>query len=155
MDNLPLPKAIENFIAATNAHDANALTALFADGATGRDDGKKYSGEDVFREWILGHLINPQIVITPTSFADDRLVPPETVTSPAGPCPSRSSSASETTRSPTSRSTPSDPSPAGTGSGGARWVPPLHLWRRLGSRMRAIIDAAWRRLRRRVMATPN
>ncbi|MGA5304647.1 nuclear transport factor 2 family protein [Nucisporomicrobium flavum] len=85
MDNLPLPKAIENFIAATNAHDANALTALFADGATVRDDGKTYAGEAEIREWIQGHLINPQIVITPTSFADDRLVASGDGDFPGGP----------------------------------------------------------------------
>ncbi|WP_030453398.1 nuclear transport factor 2 family protein [Herbidospora cretacea] len=74
MNEIILPKAVENFIAATNAHDANALNTVFGDGATVRDDGTTYTGGAEIREWIQGHLINPKIVITPTSFAGDRLV---------------------------------------------------------------------------------
>ena len=60
MDDITLPKAVENFIAATNAHDANALAAVFGDGATVRDDGKTWAGEAEIREWIQGHLITPR-----------------------------------------------------------------------------------------------
>jgi NAD(P)-dependent dehydrogenase (short-subunit alcohol dehydrogenase family) len=84
-DYLTLPRAVENFIAATNAHDANALTAVFDGGATVRDDGKTYTGEAEIREWIQGHLIDPKIVITPTSFAGDRLVASGDGEFPGGP----------------------------------------------------------------------
>jgi hypothetical protein len=33
MDDIALPKAVEDFVAATNAHDADALAAVFGDGA--------------------------------------------------------------------------------------------------------------------------
>lgn len=85
MNDITLPKAVENFIAATNAHDANALSAVFADGATVRDDGKTYAGETEIREWVQGHLIDPKIVITPTSFAGDRLVASGDGEFPGGP----------------------------------------------------------------------
>ena len=85
MDHMTLPKAVENFIAATNAHDPNALAAVFSDGATVRDDGKTHTGEAEIREWIQGHLIDPKIVITPTSFADDRLVAAGDGDFPGGP----------------------------------------------------------------------
>ena len=85
MDHITLPKAVENFIAATNAHDANALVAVFRDEATVRDDGTAYVGEAEIREWIQAHLINPRIVLTPTSFADDRLVASGDGDFPGGP----------------------------------------------------------------------
>ena len=85
MDHTTLPEAVEKFIAATNAHDANALAAVFGDGATVRDDGTTYAGETEIREWIQVHLVNPRIVITPTSFAGDRLVASGDGGFPGGP----------------------------------------------------------------------
>lgn len=85
MNDIALPKAVENFIAATNAHDANALAAVFDDAATVRDDGKTWAGEAEIREWIQGHLIDPKIVLTPTSFADDRMVASGDGDFPGGP----------------------------------------------------------------------
>ncbi|MGW3892118.1 nuclear transport factor 2 family protein [Micromonospora chokoriensis] len=85
MNDITLPNAVENFIAATNAHDANALAAVFGDGATVSDDGKTWAGEAEIREWIQGHLITPKIVLTPTSFAGDRLVASGDGDFPGGP----------------------------------------------------------------------
>jgi hypothetical protein len=85
MDFITLPTAVENFISATNAHDPNALAAVFSDGATVRDDGTTYTGGPAIREWIQVHLINPKIVITPTSFAGDRLVASGDGEFPGGP----------------------------------------------------------------------
>jgi ketosteroid isomerase-like protein len=85
MDHITLPTAVENFVAATNTHDANALAAVFSDGATVRDDGKAYTGAAEIRAWIQGHLIDPRIVITPTSFAGDRLVASGDGDFPGGP----------------------------------------------------------------------
>lgn len=85
MDHINLPRAVENFIAATSAHDANALVAVFSDEATVRDDGKTYVGSAEIREWVQGHLITPKIVITPTSFAGDRLVASGDGDFPGGP----------------------------------------------------------------------
>ncbi|MEO3773101.1 nuclear transport factor 2 family protein [Micromonospora sp. B9E7] len=85
MNDITLPKAVDHFIAATNAHDANALAAVFGDGATVSDDGKTWAGEAEIREWIQGHLIDPKVVLTPTSFADDRLVASGDGDFPGGP----------------------------------------------------------------------
>jgi ketosteroid isomerase-like protein len=85
MNDITLPAAVENFIAATNAHDATALAAVFGDGATVRDDGKTWAGETEIREWIQGHLIDPRIVLTPVSFAGDRLVASGDGDFPGGP----------------------------------------------------------------------
>ncbi|MEU1885863.1 nuclear transport factor 2 family protein [Micromonospora sp. WMMD987] len=85
MNDVTLPTAVENFVAATNAHDAHALAAVFGDGATVRDDGKTWTGGTEIREWIGSHLITPRIVLTPTSFADDRLVASGDGDFPGGP----------------------------------------------------------------------
>jgi ketosteroid isomerase-like protein len=85
MSDIEIPKAVESFIAANNAHDATALAAVFGDGATVRDDGKAYTGAAAIREWIQAHLIDPRIVITPTSFAGDRLVASGDGDFPGGP----------------------------------------------------------------------
>ncbi|MCO8271453.1 SDR family NAD(P)-dependent oxidoreductase [Actinoplanes sp. TRM 88003] len=81
----PLPPAVANFVAATNAHDLNALAAVFGDRATVRDDGATFTGAAEIREWIQAHLLNPRIVITPTSFAGDRLVASGDGDFPGGP----------------------------------------------------------------------
>lgn len=85
MDDITLPRAVEDFVAATNAHDTNALAAVFGDGATVRDDGTTHTGTAEIRRWIQGHLIEPRIVITPTSFAGDRLVASGDGDFPGGP----------------------------------------------------------------------
>ncbi|MEU5552232.1 SDR family NAD(P)-dependent oxidoreductase [Micromonospora sp. NPDC047793] len=85
MNDITLPQAVDTFVEATNAHDVNALAAVFSAGATVRDDGRVWAGEAEIREWIQGHLINPKIVLTPTSFADDRLVASGDGDFPGGP----------------------------------------------------------------------
>ncbi|GID28734.1 nuclear transport factor 2 family protein [Paractinoplanes brasiliensis] len=85
MNDIALPKAVETFIAATNAHDATALAAVFGDRATVHDDGKTWAGEAEIHEWIQGHLIDPKIVLTPISFAGDRLVASGDGDFPGGP----------------------------------------------------------------------
>jgi ketosteroid isomerase-like protein len=85
MDDVTLPKAVDSFVAATNAHDAEALNAVFGDGATVSDDGKSWTGAAEIRDWIQVHLIDPRIVLTPASFEGDRLVASGDGDFPGGP----------------------------------------------------------------------
>ncbi|BCJ48375.1 polyketide cyclase [Actinoplanes ianthinogenes] len=85
MSVITLPKAVGDFIAATNAHDATSLATVFSDTATVRDAGKTWTGEAELREWIQGHLIDPKVVLTPTSFAGDRLIASGDGDFPGGP----------------------------------------------------------------------
>jgi ketosteroid isomerase-like protein len=85
MNEIALPEAVENFVAANNAHDTDALVAVFSDGATVGDDGNTWTGADEIREWVQSHLVNPKIVLTPTSFAGDRLVASGDGDFPGGP----------------------------------------------------------------------
>lgn len=85
MPDITLPAAVHRFVTATNAHDAESLGDVFAPGATVVDDGNTYDTEAAVREWITVHQIEPMIVITPTSYAADRLVASVDGEFPGGP----------------------------------------------------------------------
>jgi ketosteroid isomerase-like protein len=85
MSEITLPRAVEDFVAATNAHDGDGLLAVFAPGAVVVDDGTTYATETELREWIKVHQVDPKIVITPTSFDADRLVASVDGEFPGGP----------------------------------------------------------------------
>ncbi|MDA0183993.1 nuclear transport factor 2 family protein [Solirubrobacter phytolaccae] len=74
MPVITLPEAVETFVATTNAHDGDALFALFAPGATVIDDGATFATDEEIRGFIKAQLVDPKVVITPTSYEDGRLV---------------------------------------------------------------------------------
>lgn len=74
MTTLALPKAVDDFVAATNSHDTGALLAVFAPDAVVIDDGAAYSTPEEVRSWLVVHQIEPRIVITATSFDAGTLV---------------------------------------------------------------------------------
>lgn len=82
---LTMPPAVEAFVAATNAHDGEALLAAFAPGAAVVDDGTTYTTEARIREWIRVHQVEPRIVITPGSYETGRLVASVDGDFPGGP----------------------------------------------------------------------
>ncbi|MCF7551760.1 SDR family NAD(P)-dependent oxidoreductase [Pseudonocardia sp. WMMC193] len=85
LPSIDLPAAVQTFVAATNTHDAEALLAVFAPGATVADDGATHSTAAAIRGWIQSHLIDPRIVITPISFGGDRMVASGDGDFPGGP----------------------------------------------------------------------
>lgn len=74
MSALTLPQVVDNFVTANNAHDGDALFALFAPGATVVDDGATFATAEEIRGLIDNQLVGPKVVITPTAYEDDRLV---------------------------------------------------------------------------------
>lgn len=85
MTAITLPIAIENFVAATNAHDVSALERAFAPGATIVDNGSTFATETERRAFFQDHLVTPKIVLTPTSHEDGRLVASGDGDFPGGP----------------------------------------------------------------------
>ena len=71
---ISLPKAVEQFVSATNAHDADALYSVFAPGAVVVDDGATFATEDELRGLIKNQIVGVKVVLTPISYDDDRLV---------------------------------------------------------------------------------
>lgn len=74
MTAITLPQAVQNFVTTTNAHDSDALFAVFAPGTTVVDDGTTYATDADICSWIQVHQVDPKIVITPTSYGAGRLV---------------------------------------------------------------------------------
>lgn len=85
MTEIDLPQGIERFVATNNAHDGDALLALFAPGATVADDGKTHTTAAEIRAWIKSHLTDPNIVITPRSYDGGRLIASGDGDFPGGP----------------------------------------------------------------------
>jgi ketosteroid isomerase-like protein len=52
-----LPKAIAAYIAASNAHDADACAACFTDDAIVRDEGREVRSVAAIRDWMDGETI--------------------------------------------------------------------------------------------------
>ena len=50
--SIDLPKPIAAYIAGSNAHDADACAACFADDAIVRDEGREMRGVAAVREWM-------------------------------------------------------------------------------------------------------
>lgn len=59
---------VDDFVGATNRHDADALLAVFSPQATVTDDGSTYMGSDEIRQWIHEHQIAPRITLDPTAY---------------------------------------------------------------------------------------
>ena len=85
MTAITLPQTVQNFVTTTNAHDREALFAVFAPGATVVDDGTTYATEADIRGFIKGHLVDPKVVITPTSYGAGRMVASADSEAPGGP----------------------------------------------------------------------
>ena len=57
---ISLPQAVEQFVSATNAHDADALFAVFAPEAVVVDDGATFATEAELRKFIKNQDGRPQ-----------------------------------------------------------------------------------------------
>jgi ketosteroid isomerase-like protein len=80
-----LPKAVDDFVSATNAHDADALFAVFAPDAIVVDDGVTFATEAELRGFIGNQMVAPKIVLTPISYDSNRLVASGDGEFPGGP----------------------------------------------------------------------
>jgi ketosteroid isomerase-like protein len=80
-----LPKAVDDFVSATNAHDADALFAVFAPDAIVVDDGATFATEAELRGFIGNQMVAPKIVLTPISYDSNRLVASGDGEFPGGP----------------------------------------------------------------------
>ena len=51
-----LPEPIATYIAASNAHDADACAVCFTDDAVVRDEGREMRGVAAIRDWMSGAI---------------------------------------------------------------------------------------------------
>ena len=66
-----LPPPIADYFAASNAHDAEALAALFTADARVHDEHADHRGRDAIRDWAAGTFRQYANVLTPRE-AEDR-----------------------------------------------------------------------------------
>ncbi|MDH6182419.1 hypothetical protein M2152_002601 [Microbacteriaceae bacterium SG_E_30_P1] len=85
MSSITLPKPIEDFVNATNAHDLDGVVATFADQASVGDDGHTHTSPDAIRAWVDHDIITPKVVLTPQSYENGRLVAGSEADLPGGP----------------------------------------------------------------------
>jgi hypothetical protein len=85
MTAITLPQAVETFVSAVNAHDADALLAAFGPGATVDDAGTTFAGEAELRDFVQVHLVAPRIELTPISYDAGRMVASGDGDFPGGP----------------------------------------------------------------------
>ncbi|RDV03990.1 nuclear transport factor 2 family protein [Undibacter mobilis] len=60
-----LPKAVADYIAATNAHDTKAIVAAFAETGAVHDEGKLHRGRDAIASWADHTVANYRMTMTP------------------------------------------------------------------------------------------
>jgi len=65
-----LPRAIEAYIAGSNAHDADACAACFADDAVVRDEGREMRGVAAVREWMSAAIAKYQHTVEALSTSE-------------------------------------------------------------------------------------
>ena len=68
---LDLPPPLIAYFDATNAHDADALAALFADDAVIRDEGEEMRGRAAIRDWATNSFRKYDVAATPGDWRAD------------------------------------------------------------------------------------
>ena len=66
----PLPKALANYFAATNAHDIEGMMAVFAEHAAVKDEGKEHRGLAAIREWMKEAITKYEFKVEPTEVVE-------------------------------------------------------------------------------------
>jgi ketosteroid isomerase-like protein len=51
--NVNLPRMIEEYLDASNAHDVNSILSCFSDDALVNDEGKDFHGKKLIEDWIV------------------------------------------------------------------------------------------------------
>jgi len=65
-----LPKAVAAYVAATNAHDAKAIAAAFAEAGIIHDEGKVHRGRPRIAAWAEDTVAKYRMTMTPLAAAE-------------------------------------------------------------------------------------
>ncbi|MGH6663455.1 MAG: nuclear transport factor 2 family protein, partial [Pseudolabrys sp.] len=66
-----LPKAVEAYFGASNAHDANAMARSFAAEAIVHDEGKTHRGRAEIEGWARDTIAKYRTMLTPLGVRDN------------------------------------------------------------------------------------
>jgi ketosteroid isomerase-like protein len=68
---IKLPRIIDNYVNASNAHDMKSVVACFADNALVRDEGKHFRGKKMIEDWIVKTIEKYKFRFKPVSVRED------------------------------------------------------------------------------------
>lgn len=66
-----LPRIINDYVSASNAHDVKSVVACFADNALVHDEGKDFRGKKMIEDWITKTIGKYKFQFKPISIKDD------------------------------------------------------------------------------------
>jgi ketosteroid isomerase-like protein len=68
---IKLPRIINDYVNASNAHDVKSVVACFADNALVHDEGKDFRGKKMIEDWITKTIEKYKFQFKPISIKDD------------------------------------------------------------------------------------
>ena len=68
---IKLPRIINDYVDASNAHDVKSVVACFADNALVHDEGKDFRGKKVIEDWITKTIEKYKFQFKPITFRED------------------------------------------------------------------------------------
>ena len=66
-----LPRTIQNYIDASNAHDVQSILSYFSENAVVRDEGETLHGRKAIEDWITRTIEKYKFQFKPVSIKDD------------------------------------------------------------------------------------
>ena len=67
---IKLPRIINDYVDASNAHDVKSVVACFADNALVHDEGKDFRGKGMIQDWIVKTIEKYKFEFKPLSIKD-------------------------------------------------------------------------------------
>jgi len=64
-----IPETLSRYFTAASAHDVEGMSALFAEGAVVRDEGREHRGLAAIRAWMQEAIEKYDYTVEPTAFA--------------------------------------------------------------------------------------
>jgi ketosteroid isomerase-like protein len=68
---IKLPRIVNDYVSASNAHDVKSVVACFADNALVHDEGKDFRGKKMIEDWITKTIEKYKFQFKPISIKDD------------------------------------------------------------------------------------
>ena len=68
---IKLPRIINDYVDASNAHDVKSVVACFADNALVHDEGKDFRSKKMIEDWIVKTIEKYKFQLKPVSIKDD------------------------------------------------------------------------------------
>jgi ketosteroid isomerase-like protein len=68
---IKLPRIINDYVDASNAHDVKSVVACFADNALVHDEGKDFRGKKVIEDWTTRTIEKYKFQFKPVTFRED------------------------------------------------------------------------------------